>query len=289
MFARECVMGSRRVSWSSLLLAGAASGALQLGCGMDTNQVGEIDPAPAGLVPAAASGCLVAGVVGAWSNQTFPEQTKMFHAEFDATPSADSIDAVVGLSDGSAASFSQLAAIVRFNPAGTIDVRSGSTYKADLNWPYRAGTAYHLRIDIDVRTHAYSVWLRTFGSSYTALARSYAFRTEQAGVTRLDNVATEVDSTAGNLEVCGVVVVADPTTADGCVIATAGDGFTSFALPDASVLDTAAFNAQPSAQNNYTATLRVRDPKGGADNYRFVVYFQPNANDRYGTGRYGRN
>jgi hypothetical protein len=47
--------------------------------------------------------------------------------------------------------------------------------------------------------------------------------------------------------------------------------------------------AQPSAQNNYTATLRVRDPKGGADNYRFVVYFQPNANDRYGTGRYGRN
>jgi hypothetical protein len=128
-------------------------------------------------------------------------------------------------------------------------VRSGSTYKADLNWPYRAGTAYHLRIDVDVRTHAYSVWLRTFGSSYTALARSYAFRTEQAGVTRLNNVATEVDSTAGTLEVCGVVVVADPTTADGCVIATAGDGFTSFALADATVLDTTAFNAQPSAQN----------------------------------------
>ena len=42
---------------------------------------------------------------------------------------------------------------------------------------------------------------------------------------------------------------------------------------------------QPSAQNNYTATLRVRDPKGGADNYRFVVYFQSNGYDRYGTGR----
>lgn len=44
--------------------------------------------------------------------------------------------------------------------------------------------------------------------------------------------------------------------------------------------------AQPSAQNNYTATVRVRDPKGGADNYRFVVYFQPNGNDRYGNRRY---
>lgn len=47
--------------------------------------------------------------------------------------------------------------------------------------------------------------------------------------------------------------------------------------------------AQPSARNNYTATLRVRDPKGGADNYRIVVYFQSNGYDRYGDNRYGRN
>lgn len=241
-------MGSRRVSWSSPIFVCAVSGALLPGCSMEANRIVEIDPAPTSLAPAPAAGCMIADT-STWSNQTFPEQAKMFHAEFDATPSAGSIDAVVGLSDGSASRFSQLAAIVRFNPAGTIDMRSGSTYKADVNWPYQADTTYHLRIDIDVRTHAYSVWLRTFGSSYTALARSYPFRTEQAGVTRLSNVATEADSTAGTLEVCGFVVVADTTTADGCVIATAGDGFTSIALPDASVLDTAAFNAQPSAQN----------------------------------------
>jgi hypothetical protein len=224
---------------------------------MEANRAGEIDPGSLAepspgatdLAPASATGCTVAGAGGGWSNQTFPEQAKMFHAELDATPSAGSIDAVVGLSDGSASSFSQLAAIVRFNSAGTIDVRSGSSYRADVAWPYQPGTSYHLRIDIDVRTHSYSVWLRTFGSSYTALARSYAFRTEQAGVTRLGNVASEVDSTAGTLEVCGLTVVADTTTADGCVIATAGDGFTSVALPDATVLDTVTFNAQPGALN----------------------------------------
>ncbi len=46
---------------------------------------------------------------------------------------------------------------------------------------------------------------------------------------------------------------------------------------------------QPSARNGYTATLRVRDPRGGADNYRIVAYFQPSGNDRYGDSRYGRN
>ena len=42
---------------------------------------------------------------------------------------------------------------------------------------------------------------------------------------------------------------------------------------------------QPSASNGYTATLRVRDPRGGASNYRIVAYWQP----AYTNGRYGRN
>jgi hypothetical protein len=225
------------------------------GCGIDARITGEATGKPAGApdatdpVATAADGCTLATTAGTFSNQAFPEQLAMFHVELDATPSASSIDGVIGLGDASATAFGQLAAIVRFNPAGTIDVRSGSTYRADLAWPYQAGTSYHLRIDIDVRTHTYSVWLRTSGSGYTALARSYPFRTEQAGVTRLNTVATEVDSTAGTLQLCGFVVVADHTTADGCVIATAGDGFTSLDLADASVLDTAAFTAQPSASN----------------------------------------
>jgi hypothetical protein len=42
---------------------------------------------------------------------------------------------------------------------------------------------------------------------------------------------------------------------------------------------------QPSSRNGYTATIRVRDSKGGADNYRFNIYFQSNGS----TGRWGRN
>ena len=42
---------------------------------------------------------------------------------------------------------------------------------------------------------------------------------------------------------------------------------------------------QPTASNGYHATLRVRDPRSGAANYRIIAYWQPLNND----GRYGRN
>jgi len=42
---------------------------------------------------------------------------------------------------------------------------------------------------------------------------------------------------------------------------------------------------QPTASNGYHATLRVRDPRSGADNYRIIAYWQPLNNN----GRYGRN
>ena len=41
---------------------------------------------------------------------------------------------------------------------------------------------------------------------------------------------------------------------------------------------------QPSARNNYTATFRIRDPRGGSDRYRIAVYFEP-VGGRYGYGR----
>jgi len=38
---------------------------------------------------------------------------------------------------------------------------------------------------------------------------------------------------------------------------------------------------QPSAQNGYTTTIRIQDPRGGADNYRLVGYWQAYSNGEY--------
>jgi hypothetical protein len=46
---------------------------------------------------------------------------------------------------------------------------------------------------------------------------------------------------------------------------------------------------QPSSRNGYTATIRIRDPRGGADNYRIAVYFESSSNNDGRYGGYGRN
>lgn len=206
------------------------------GCGA------EVEPATAASPPATTT----ATASGPWTNQPFTEQTQIFHAELDATPSASSIDAVVGLSDGPAADFADLAAIVRFNPDGTIDVRSGSSYRADVVRSYTGGAPYHFRLDIDLAAHTYSVWLREAGG-YVRLAHGYPFRTEQAGAARLSNLASKVDSPTGTLDVSGFQIIADPTTMTGCLVARAGGGFVTVEVPDATVLSTTHFDVIPSA------------------------------------------
>lgn len=226
----------------------AAIAALVPACGNDVaagaagSGVAEIGTT--GERAAALDACNTVAAGGSWWNQGFPDQSRRFHVEFDATPSAVGIDAVVGLARGAAAGFTDLAAIVRFNASGMIDARDGDTYHAISSVTYAAGATYHIRIDLDVRTQRYSAFVR-FGP-YLAFARDFAFRTEQAGATVLNDIASEVDGASGSIAVCNVVVVADATTADGCVVASAGDGFISQPVANATVVGTATFRATPS-------------------------------------------
>jgi hypothetical protein len=231
----------------------AAIAALVPACGTDvTDDLGTANDTTAGTgTPgdraAALDACSTVAAGAPWWNQGFPDQARRFHVELDATPSTVGLDAVIGLSDGAATDFARLAAIVRFNASGTIDARDGDTYRATSSIPYSAGQAIHVRIDLDVRTHRYSVFLRfTPDSSYFEIAHDFAFRTEQSGVMRLNNVGSKIDGASGSVSICGISVVADATTADGCVVASAGDGFVTQPVRDATVVGTVTFQATPS-------------------------------------------
>ncbi|HEU4733709.1 MAG TPA: hypothetical protein VFT22_37715, partial [Kofleriaceae bacterium] len=167
--------------------------------------------------------CTLAEADGPWTSQGFSAQTGRFIAELTATPSESPTDAVVGLSAGPASWFPDLAAIVRFNPDGVIDVRAGDGYQADVVFPYTAGTPYHFRLDIDVGSHLYSVAVQSSLGGFTSLANGYPFRTEQAQVAQLDNLSTQVDSSSGAIEVCDLRITG--IDASGCPVAVAGGGF----------------------------------------------------------------
>jgi hypothetical protein len=185
-----------------------------------------------------------------WWNWYFPVQSGVFHVEFMATPSANNIDAVVGLSNGTASSWTKLATIVRFSPTGVIDVRKGSAYAADIYAPYYAGQSYQFRVDVDTNRHVYSVYLIRPGYVTQTLAKNYAFRTEQASVTSLNAVASYLEpSRAGNLEVCSIRVVKDDSFGDNCIASDAGGTFKNITLVQSQNVLMTRFDATPSTAN----------------------------------------
>ncbi len=170
-----------------------------------SNSAGNVTSSAATLTVTAA-GCLVSS--GAWVNSSLPQvETGMFRLAFDATPASTGIDGVVGLSSGPAGAFTSLAAIVRFNPAGTIDARNGAAYTAATAVTYTAGTTYHFILDVNVTAHTYNASVVVNGAP-VVIGTTLAFRTEQAGVSSLNNLASM--TSPGSQTICNVTISAVP-------------------------------------------------------------------------------
>lgn len=105
-----------------------------------------------------------------------------FQITWTATPGATPTDGVMGLSQGVAAGYANMAAIVRFNPSsGIIDSYNGTAYGELVQIKYAAGVAYRVTFVVDVPTQTYDAYVNG-----TQLAKAYKFRTP---VTALTNVA----------------------------------------------------------------------------------------------------
>ncbi len=116
------------------------------------------------------------------------EQTGSFEATFDATPLADNIDVFTGFSATAPGASNDVAAIVRFNDKGTIDVRNGSAFQADQVLAYSANRIYRVRMAIDVAGKKYSVFVTPAGQAEIQLARNFSFRSQQAAVKFLNKI-----------------------------------------------------------------------------------------------------
>jgi phage replication-related protein YjqB (UPF0714/DUF867 family) len=150
--------------------------------------------------------CFTATAGGSWTNNSFTSQPDTFTAEWDTMPSANNIDAIVGLSNGAQTSFTGFACLTRFNTSGTIDARNGGAYAASSTIPYVPNVTYHFRLSVSVPAHTYSVYVTPAGGTEQVVGLNYAFRTEQSTVGSLNNYGLIVDSAAGSARVCNFTV-----------------------------------------------------------------------------------
>ena len=195
----------------------------------------------------AAPACLGASSTGPWVNTAFAAQNNLFTAEFDATPSARPLDAVVGLSAGAQTAFTGLAAAVRFNTAGNIDARNGGNYTALATVPYGANQTYHFRLAVNVAARRYSIWVRPPGAGEQLLGLDFAFRSEQSGVTQLNNRVLRVNSSpAGGAQVCNfALTTSQPLRV--CKTSPAGGAWVNTAFPSQAGIFTVEYDGRATA------------------------------------------
>lgn len=184
--------------------ARGAVGAVDLGA-FEYGSVAQPPPSEPPPPPPPPSGCQTAQS-GAWVNTAMASKSSTFTATWDVTPSSAASDAVIGLSLGAKTTWSGLAAIAIFDASGRILVRNGSTYSAATNFYYSANTTYKIKMVVNPATKTYSVYAQAPGGAETLIASNYAFRTEQASVSQLDNWVMNQSVAGATLSACNFTV-----------------------------------------------------------------------------------
>lgn len=157
-----------------------------------------------------------------WQNFPITAQAGVFSARFDAMPNNDNMTGHTVLSEGPGAAYQDYAILIGFGPSGFIDARDGGSYRAEMQIPYTAGTAYHFRVEVNVPAHTYSVYVTPEGAGELTLATGFAFRSEQSAVASLDHWGLMAQS-GWSHEVCNFAIA----SSGGMLSVSPGDGLTS--------------------------------------------------------------
>jgi hypothetical protein len=161
--------------------------------------------------------CTVAGLGLGWTLQHVSPQGAQFSAHFTVTPSRDDAETLVGLSNGNQSVPAQFATLLRFNAQGQIDARNGSVFTSFKPRRYHAGERYKVRMDVDLATHSWSVWVKETGGQkarpFVLIGQQMAFSPETATLTQIDTLGMQMNAVgaanyarADSAKVCRVVV-----------------------------------------------------------------------------------
>lgn len=208
-------------------------------------------------------------------NGGYHTQPGMYSVEFTATPQNSTSDLLLALSQGPQTSWSNLAAIVRFNTDNTIDVRDGDFYRADAIVEYLPGRDHYIRVEVNLYAHTYSVFVlpgysyEPFRTGGTQIAKDYRFRTEQQAVSSLDTVVVEAE--IGSLAACagGAKPMLGPLPGGPAQWQNSGlEPIGTFAIVN--------FDVEPLSANSDTLLALTQGPQTHWAKLPMIVRFNPN-------------
>ncbi len=104
------------------------------------------------------------------------DQTGQFTVRFSAVPNADNMNAALGLGPVELTSWGDFNCIIAFAEDGTLSMRNGDAYEADVTVNYEARKRYFFQVEVDVPAKTYTVRLTPPGEEEIVIAQDYAFR-----------------------------------------------------------------------------------------------------------------
>ncbi len=114
----------------------------------------------------------------------------MVTTEFDLIPTKNNINGLIGYTDENISinGFDSLAVLIRMNSAGQFDVLNGNDYEADAILNYTASTNYHVKVEANISTNIYSVWINAEGQQPVQIAQEYSFNSAGPQVSKLNKI-----------------------------------------------------------------------------------------------------
>jgi len=195
-----------------------------------------------------------------WQNFTMESQTGSFTAEFDTRANTSNMNGVTGLADIATAcdTYDDLACIVRFNDSGQIDVRNGTAYTSDVTVNYAAGDVFHVRMEVNVATHKYDVFITPEGGSEVQIAANYDFRSDQSSVSVLNRYVLRCEILSHNVK--DFTVTAGVTPPDVPTLSSPANNATdqplSLNLVWNSVSDATSYDYQVSTVSDFSSLVK---------------------------------
>lgn len=133
-----------------------------------------------------------------WKSFNVSTQTGTFTVQFDLVMSLSNTQGYITVQNGTITDTPQGACIIYVHQSGVIWARNGSSYTSNGTVRFTAGTSYHFRLEINVPSHTYSIYITPSGGSETTLGANYAFRTEQSGVNQLTGWGVRSEAGTGS-------------------------------------------------------------------------------------------
>jgi hypothetical protein len=219
--------------------------------------------------------CITTPAINVWVNTPFTNQTGIFTATFDATPSLDApFDSVMALSSGPKTAFGDFACLVRFNTDGIIDARNGGAYAPVPGViPYSAGVKYSFRLVVNIPAATYSIYVTPAGGVEQTVGTDFAFRPTAGTITNLNNWGAIVDITTGSNTVCNFKVV--PVVAPAaCITTPAINTWVNTPFANQTGTFTATFDATPSLDAPFDSVMALSSgPKTAFGDFACLVRF----------------